>query len=125
MMYIMSAYPRWEEALKMCSQPYGTTMNGLVQCLPDVCMVIYIYHYIFVFSFLQYFTLCFFCHSLKCVSVSASFYVDLPVVCIHVCMCKTMGLNLENYVHVQFCFKLIPMVKMYILFLVFTKYCRM
>ncbi|XP_052283272.1 transient receptor potential cation channel subfamily A member 1-like [Dreissena polymorpha] len=31
-------HERWEEALKMCSKQYGTIMNGMVQCLPDVCM---------------------------------------------------------------------------------------
>ncbi|WAR23312.1 TRPA1-like protein [Mya arenaria] len=31
-------HDRWEQALKMCSKQYGTIMNGLVQCLPDVCM---------------------------------------------------------------------------------------
>ncbi|XP_052283274.1 transient receptor potential cation channel subfamily A member 1-like isoform X2 [Dreissena polymorpha] len=31
-------HARWEEALNMRSTRYETTMTGLVQCLPDVCM---------------------------------------------------------------------------------------
>ena len=25
--------------MKLCSKEFGTPMNGLVQCLPDACMV--------------------------------------------------------------------------------------